>query len=128
MSNRGIQAYQLDPYCLPLYGQRLIEASAGTGKTYTIVLLYLRLLLGIGKKNAFFRPLSVEEILVVTFTEMATNELRSRIRYNVHQMRMACIRDGIGFYENSMFQTLLSSISDRNMAAEWLLSAERQMD
>ncbi|MGP1928192.1 MAG: exodeoxyribonuclease V subunit beta [Arsenophonus sp. NC-LC2-MAG3] len=128
MSNRQIQTYQLDPYCLPLYGQLLIEASAGTGKTYTIVLLYLRLLLGIGKKNAFFRPLSVQEILVVTFTEIATDELRSRIRHNVHQMRMACIRDGIGFYENSMLQTLLSSISDRNMAAELLLSAERQMD
>ncbi|MGP1958525.1 MAG: exodeoxyribonuclease V subunit beta [Arsenophonus sp. NC-CH8-MAG3] len=128
MSNRRIQTYQLDPYCLPLYGQRLIEASAGTGKTYTIVLLYLRLLLGIGKKNAFFRPLSVEEILVVTFTEKATDELRSRIRYNVHQMRMACIRNGIGFYQNSIFQTLLSSISDRYMAAQLLLSAERQMD
>ncbi|MGP1956278.1 MAG: exodeoxyribonuclease V subunit beta [Arsenophonus sp. NC-PE1-MAG3] len=128
MSNSQTQAYLLDPYCLPLYGQRLIEASAGTGKTYTIVLLYLRLLLGIGKKNAFFRPLSVEEILVVTFTEKATDELRSRIRYNVHQMRVACIRGGVGFYKNSIFQILLSSILDRKRAAQLLLSAERQMD
>ncbi|MDR5609145.1 MULTISPECIES: exodeoxyribonuclease V subunit beta [unclassified Arsenophonus] len=128
MSNRRIQAYQLDPYCLPLYGQRLIEASAGTGKTYTIALLYLRLLLGVGQKNAFSRPLSVEEILVVTFTEVATDELRSRIRHNIHQMRMACIRDGIGFDENSIFRILLSSIADKEVAAQWLLAAERQMD
>ncbi|MGP1923497.1 MAG: exodeoxyribonuclease V subunit beta [Arsenophonus sp. NEOnobi-MAG3] len=128
MSNRRIQNYQLDPYCLPLYGQRLIEASAGTGKTYTIALLYLRLLLGIGGENAFFRPLSVEEILVVTFTEVATDALRSRIRYNIHQMRIACIRDGIGFDENSIFRILLSFLSDKNMAVQLLLAAERQMN
>ena len=60
----------LDTMAFPLYGQRLIEASAGTGKTYTIAILYLRLLLGHGGKAfAHPRPLSVDEILVVTFTE-----------------------------------------------------------
>ncbi|NIR48550.1 UvrD-helicase domain-containing protein, partial [candidate division KSB1 bacterium] len=53
-------------------GRNLIEASAGTGKTYTITGLYLRLLL---EEN-----LEVDEILVVTFTEAATNELKERIR------------------------------------------------
>ncbi|MGL4454857.1 MAG: UvrD-helicase domain-containing protein, partial [Plesiomonas sp.] len=38
----------LNPLTLPLFGERLIEASAGTGKTYTIAALYLRLLLGLG--------------------------------------------------------------------------------
>lgn len=128
MRNRKRQVYQLDPYRLPLYDQRLIEASAGTGKTHTIALLYLRLLLGVGQKNAFSRPLSVEEILVVTFTETATYELRSRIRYNIHQMRIACIRDGIGFDENSIYRTLLSFITDKNIAAQWLLTAERKID
>ena len=55
-----------------LDGTNLIEASAGTGKTYTITGLFLRLLL---EKN-----LSVNEILVVTFTEAATGELKERIR------------------------------------------------
>ncbi|MDT9587401.1 MAG: exodeoxyribonuclease V subunit beta [Candidatus Arsenophonus melophagi] len=128
MRNTSIKTYPLDPYRLPLYGQRLIEASAGTGKTHTIALLYLRLLLGIGQKNAFSRPLSTEEILVVTFTEAATDELRSRIRYNIHQMRIACIRDGIGFDENSIYRTLLSSILDKNLSAKWLLAAEHQID
>ncbi|MDF3932669.1 exodeoxyribonuclease V subunit beta [Pseudomonas citronellolis] len=64
----------------PLHGSRLIEASAGTGKTFTIALLYLRLVLDHGGELAFGRPLSPPEILVVTFTDAATQELRERIR------------------------------------------------
>ncbi|MDA1381533.1 UvrD-helicase domain-containing protein [Plesiomonas shigelloides subsp. oncorhynchi] len=45
-------AQPLNPLSLPLYGERLIEASAGTGKTYTIAALYLRLLLGLGGEAA----------------------------------------------------------------------------
>ncbi|MBY0454431.1 MAG: exodeoxyribonuclease V subunit beta [Burkholderiaceae bacterium] len=64
----------------PLSGSRLIEASAGTGKTWTIAALYLRLVLGHGDGNAFVRPLSPAEILVMTFTRAATRELSDRIR------------------------------------------------
>ncbi|WMY97132.1 MAG: exodeoxyribonuclease V subunit beta [Arsenophonus sp.] len=128
MRNKKINIFQLNPYDLPLYGQRLIESSAGTGKTYTIALLYLRLLLKIGKKNSFFRRLNVKEILVLTFTEAATNELRARIRYNISQMRIACIRNGFGFSKKSIYRILLFSITDKNLAAKWLLSAEQQMD
>ncbi|HAS28787.1 MAG TPA: exodeoxyribonuclease V subunit beta, partial [Alcanivorax sp.] len=72
------------PITFPLHGTRLIEASAGTGKTFTLAALYLRLVLGHGDEgdnnNAFHRPLLPPEILVVTFTEAATEELRERIR------------------------------------------------
>lgn len=61
----------LDPMTVPLEKRLLIEASAGTGKTYTISLLYLRLLLD--------QSLTVDQILVVTYTHAATDELRSRI-------------------------------------------------
>ena len=64
----------------PLRGSRLIEASAGTGKTFTISALYLRLVLGHGGENGFSRELLPPDILVVTFTEAATQELRDRIR------------------------------------------------
>ena len=62
----------LDPLNIPLHGKNLIQASAGTGKTWTISLLYLRLILE--------QLLTVDKILVVTYTRAATDELRSRIR------------------------------------------------
>jgi len=118
-------AQRLDPLNLPLHGERLIEASAGTGKTFTIGLLYLRLLLGLGDDAAYVRPLSVEEILVVTFTEAATAELRGRIRDNIHKLRIACVR---GHSADDMLAQLLQKIDDLPQAAAWLLAAERQMD
>ncbi|WP_099074431.1 exodeoxyribonuclease V subunit beta [Proteus alimentorum] len=122
-----IQAQPLNPYTLPLYQRRLIEASAGTGKTYTIGLLYLRLLLGLGGESAFYRPLSVEEILVVTFTDAATDELRSRIRKNIHELRLACIRHDVESSDDTYLE-LLKQIPNKELAAQWLLEAERQMD
>ncbi|BCU05429.1 exodeoxyribonuclease V subunit beta [Allochromatium tepidum] len=71
---------RLNPLEVPLHGSRLIEASAGTGKTFTLAMLYLRLILGHGGEAAFPRPLMPPEILVVTFTNAATDELRDRIR------------------------------------------------
>ncbi|MFI3245524.1 MAG: exodeoxyribonuclease V subunit beta [Ferrimonas sp.] len=72
----------LAPLHFPLGGARLIEASAGTGKTYTIATLYLRLVLGHGGQE-FGHPqgaLTPDQILVVTFTKAATAELKDRIR------------------------------------------------
>ncbi|MFT2796676.1 MULTISPECIES: exodeoxyribonuclease V subunit beta [Serratia] len=116
---------RLDPLTLPLFGERLIEASAGTGKTFTIGALYLRLLLGLGQAAAFPRPLTVEEILVVTFTEAATEELRGRIRSNIHALRIACVR---GHSSDPLFAALMAEIGDLPEAAAQLLAAERQMD
>lgn len=70
----------LEPLSFPLSGSRLIEAAAGTGKTWTIAALYVRLVLGHGEDAAFARPLDPPEILVMSFTEAATKELRERIR------------------------------------------------
>jgi len=57
---------------MPLSGLRLVEASAGTGKTFSLAGLYLRLLVE--------QRLDVRDILVMTFTRAATQELRERIR------------------------------------------------
>ncbi len=73
----------LDPLRFALRGRSLIEASAGTGKTFTIAALYLRLVLGHGGDAAFPSPLTPPQILVVTFTEAATKELRDRIRHRL---------------------------------------------
>ena len=62
-----------DPYlALPLQGVRLIEASAGTGKTFTLATLFTRLVVEKGWR--------IGQILAVTFTDAATQELRKRIR------------------------------------------------
>mgnify|MGYP000981612262 CR=1 FL=1 len=60
------------PFDVALSGTRLIEAGAGTGKTWTIATLVLRLLLE--------HELAIGQILVVTYTRAATGELRARIR------------------------------------------------
>jgi len=62
----------MEPFEVPLEGTRLVEASAGTGKTFTLETFYLRLLVEQDRR--------VDEILVVTFTKAAAAELRQRIR------------------------------------------------
>lgn len=57
---------------VPLEGSNLIEASAGTGKTYSIAILMLRLILE--------KQMLVKEVLMVTFTKAAVAELEERIR------------------------------------------------
>ncbi len=116
----------LDALSFPLHGARLIEASAGTGKTFTIAGLYLRLLLGHGDEDSRHRqPLTVDQILVVTFTEAATAELRDRIRARIHQARIAFAR---GSSDDPIIAPLLEQITDRRFAVSTLLQAERQMD
>lgn len=68
---------QFDAGTVPLQGSNLIEASAGTGKTYSIAILVLRLILE--------QKLSVKEILMVTFTRAAVAELEERIRLFIRQ-------------------------------------------
>jgi len=71
MTTDTLNLKNLDASTIALNGKHLIEASAGTGKTYNITRIYLRLLLE--------RELTVEQILLMTFTKDATQELRGRI-------------------------------------------------
>lgn len=73
-----------------LNSSSMIEASAGTGKTFTISNLVVRLLLeglknGKGEKAT---PLDIEDILVVTFTNAAASDLRARILEKIHTCRV----------------------------------------
>ncbi len=76
MSGSALQLDAKSMLDITLNGIKLIEASAGTGKTYTIANLYLRHILE-GRSTA--------EILVVTFTNAATEELRGRIRLRLFE-------------------------------------------
>jgi ATP-dependent exoDNAse (exonuclease V) beta subunit len=95
----------LDPLSVPLAGRVAIEASAGTGKTFTITQLYLRLVLE--------RGFGVREILVVTYTKAATAELRDRIR-----KALAALRDALRTGETSdeFLRALLARLADRPAA------------
>ncbi len=86
---------QVDLRQHPLSGMSLIEASAGTGKTYTISHLYLRCLLE--------TDYEVEQLLVVTFTNAATQELKGRIRTLIHLVWQYLADDSI---EDNHFDTL----------------------
>jgi exodeoxyribonuclease V beta subunit len=101
----------LDVFQCPLQGVRLIEASAGTGKTWNICGLYLRLLIENG--------LEVQQILVVTFTKAATAELRERVRERITQVLARL--EGRGPESADPFVTdLLDALHDKGFEDEAL--------
>ena len=89
----------LDPATIELDGIQLIEASAGTGKTYTITQLYIRLLVE--------KKIDSDKILVATFTDAATAELRDRIR---SKLREALEVFESGESDDPFFKTLLDRV------------------
>ena len=77
----------LDLLHTPLSGRHLIEAAAGTGKTYAITALYTRLVIEDGR-----RP---DDLLVVTYTEAACAELKDRVRARLAEMAAALGGDSV---------------------------------
>ena len=115
----------LDPLRFPLWGSRLIEASAGTGKTWTIAALYLRLILGHGAPgSAFAGPLVPAQILVVTFTRAATRELSDRIRAGLVEAAQLFRGEASNSGETPFLQDLLHDypIGPLREAAAWRLA------
>jgi len=109
----------LNPLKLPLQGQQLIEASAGTGKTYTLSALYLRLVLG--HEQLFDqgkRILLPPDILVMTFTEAATAELRERIRLRLQEAKFA-------FQQGSSSDPLLSALLNEFVPENYELCVQK---
>ena len=89
----------------PLSGTNLIEASAGTGKTYTIEGLFIRLILE--------KLLLVDQILVVTFTNAATEELKDRIRCKLLDAKNAFLN---GFSDDPFLNRLVHDHNDPDAA------------
>ncbi len=125
-SARGqIPVNNLDPLLFPFEGSRLIEASAGTGKTFTIALLYLRLILGHG-----CTPLMPPQILVTTFTEAAADELRARIRTRLADAARV-FSAGDGSHADAHLAALSQAYTEpaaRQQAAFRLIQAANWMD
>ena len=107
----------LDLINTPLEGINLIEASAGTGKTYTIEGLFLRLILE--------KRLLIDQILVVTFTKAATEELRDRIRVKLLQAEKAFRR---GASKDDLLMDLLKRQTDHGAAIDLIHDALVEFD
>ena len=116
---------ELQPAEFPLNGRLLIEASAGTGKTYTISSLYLRLLLG--RDSSLKRALLPSEILVLTFTIAATDELRSRIRDRVRLAR-DMFAGAVGPAKDEFVASMVASSMDPAKDRKILSAALQTMD
>ncbi len=114
----------------PLRGSHLIEASAGTGKTWTIAALYVRLVLGHGQDNTGpVRPLMPPDILVMTFTRAATRELSDRIRQRLNEA--AHVFRGTRKTQEAFLLDLLADYPEgaaREQAAHRLAMAAQTMD
>jgi len=108
-----------NPLSIPLTGRQLIEASAGTGKTFSLVLLFLRLILEQG--------LEVEQILVVTFTNAATEELRGRIRTRLREA-LDILEGTAERKEMDILADLLLSLKDPGEARRRLADTLTRMD
>lgn len=80
----------------------MIEASAGTGKTFTISNLVVRLLIESLKNGNHTEPLDIENILIVTFTNAAASDLRARVLQKIHESRISFdqIKNGIKTIED----------------------------
>jgi exodeoxyribonuclease V beta subunit len=111
---------RLDPLYTPLTGFNLIEASAGTGKTYTITALYLRLVVE--------AAIPVNRILVVTYTNAATKELRDRIRERLVQIRRAFLRGRADGDDDLGIRLLDLMEEQRELAIRRLTNAVRGFD
>lgn len=80
---------QLNLASFDLDKSSMIEASAGTGKTFTISNLVVRLLIEGIKKGNSSEPLDIENILIVTFTNAAASDLRARVLQKIHECRIS---------------------------------------
>ena len=107
---------QLNPLTIPIHGTHLIEASAGTGKTWNIAALFTRLVL-LEKQN-------VEQILVVTFTKAATAELKTRLRTRLDQALTALKRTPNAQTQPETLRQ--NSLDDKNRPDDFLFNLLNQ--
>ena len=123
-------AHALNAHTFPLCGSHLIEASAGTGKTWTIAALYVRLVLGHGHDGtAPVRPMLPQDVLVMTFTRAATRELSDRIRARLTEA--AQVFRGLAKTNDEFLQQLKDGYPEgepREQAAHRLALAAQAMD
>lgn len=103
-------------------GINLIEASAGTGKTFSIAMLVLRFVVE--------HELPLEQVLVVTFTKAATQELRLRIRQRLQDLRRYLVspQDPVNANQDEAFKQWADQLENPKAAAERVAQALASID
>lgn len=119
MKNESFPLNLIEP---PLEGVNLIEASAGTGKTYAICAIFIHLLLE--------KSIPIEKILVVTFTVAATEELKGRIRTMMRKLSNVFQTKGVSGDDKDyeLMQALLERYEAKPQAVDLLKTALRDFD
>ncbi len=108
-----------NPATTPLNkGLNLVEASAGTGKTYAIAMLVLRLIIE--------HSLKIDEILIVTFTRAATQELADRIRQRLNDAKEYLT--GAAVNVDPVLRNYVEGIQDTSVAIEAVSEALHDVD
>ncbi len=110
------------PHLILEKGINLVEASAGTGKTYAIGMLVLRAIVE--------KAIPIDEILIVTFTKAATEELKSRIRSRLVEARELLSAADVGA-GSQIDETLLSwaaTVTEKQTAIKRLQLALYDID
>ena len=118
-----MSSQRLDIARAPLARTTLVEAAAGTGKTWTIAALYVRLLLE--------RRLRTADLLVLTFSRAATAELKSRIRARLVELRGLLESgdlDAARGSEDALVAHVARTSVDRRVDALWLALAVETFD
>src|SRR5690625_3153410 len=110
----------LNPFDVTFSGIHLVEASAGTGKTYNITSLYIRALIE--------RDLPAGKILVVTYTEAATKELKDRLLSRIRQAIAVLSRGKVEDESDQFLRELLEEVEHHQAAAAKLEQAVRTFD
>ena len=96
----------------------VVEASAGTGKTWTIERLFIKALLEATQPENLLIPLAIENILVVTFTNDATDELKQRISEQIQTTINQII------YLNNQFEQEQIPVTNQDIFLEYLLARQ----
>src|SRR5699024_6835756 len=107
----------LQPFDIELSGINLVEASAGTGKTYNITSLYIRALIE--------KELPVSKILVVTYTEAATKELKDRILTRIGESLKTLQTGAVEDSSDEFLHQLIAEVSEPREAVVKLQQAMR---
>lgn len=115
----------LEPFEISCSGVNLVEASAGTGKTYNITSLYIRALI---EPEIFGQDLTVSDILVVTFTEDATKELKDRLLERIRESIAVLKKQEVKDDTDEFLLQLLNQVTQPPKALQKLQFALQSFD